>query len=41
MLERLRAAGASIGRCELVGLVPEAVLDAIPEDEWAALDLAR
>jgi glutamate formiminotransferase len=40
VLDRLRVAGASIDRCELVGLVPEAVINAIPEDEWAALDLA-
>jgi glutamate formiminotransferase len=28
------------GRAELVGLVPEAVLDGIPEVRWAELDLA-
>jgi len=40
VLEHLRAAGHSIDRAELVGLVPEAVLRATPEDEWNALDLA-
>ena len=28
------------GRAELVGLVPEAVLDAVPERRWAELDLS-
>jgi glutamate formiminotransferase len=32
---------AAISRCELVGLVPEAVLAAVPTHEWAALDLAE
>lgn len=40
VLEHLRAAGNAIGRAELVGLVPEAVLRATPEDEWHELDLA-
>ena len=31
---------ARIAGCELVGLVPRAVLDAIPADRWAALDLS-
>jgi hypothetical protein len=35
----LRHAGAEIGRAELVGLVPDAVLHAIPRARWAALDL--
>jgi glutamate formiminotransferase len=35
------AARASIERAELVGLVPEAVLAAIPEERWTQLDLAR
>ena len=34
------AAVAPIGRAELVGLVPEAVLHAIAPDRWAQLDLA-
>jgi glutamate formiminotransferase len=33
--ERVAVAG-----CELVGLVPEAVLAAVPEARWAELDLA-
>jgi glutamate formiminotransferase len=39
--DHLRAAGASIGRAELVGLVPQAVLRATPRAAWAALDLAE
>ena len=31
---------AGIAGCELVGLVPRSVLDAIPPDRWAALDLS-
>jgi glutamate formiminotransferase len=38
--DRLRAAGAAIGRSELVGLVPEAVLRATPASAWDELDLA-
>jgi glutamate formiminotransferase len=34
------AALAPIAGCELVGLVPEAVVRAVPGDRWAALDLA-
>jgi glutamate formiminotransferase len=34
------AAGGSIARSELVGLLPAAVLDAIEPDRWARLDLA-
>jgi glutamate formiminotransferase len=34
------AARAPIARAELVGLVPEAVLDRAPEGRWAELDLA-
>jgi glutamate formiminotransferase len=37
--DRLGERGAAIERAELVGLVPEAVLRAVPEDEWSALDL--
>ena len=33
-------AGAHVVRCELVGLVPEAVLAAVPEAWWERLDLA-
>jgi glutamate formiminotransferase / 5-formyltetrahydrofolate cyclo-ligase len=33
-------AGAHVVRCELVGLVPERVLDAVPEARWEQLDLA-
>ncbi len=32
---------APIAGCELVGLVPRAVLDAVPRSRWAALDLAE
>ena len=32
---------APIAGCELVGLVPRAVLDAAPSSRWAALDLAE
>ena len=39
VLAHLRAAGASIDRTELVGLVPDAVLRATPEGEWTDLDL--
>lgn len=35
------AAHAEIARAELVGLVPEAVLDQISPDRWGQLDLAR
>lgn len=35
------AASASIRRAELVGLVPQAVLDLTPPGRWAQLDLAR
>ena len=31
---------AAIAGCELVGLLPRAVLDAIPADRWASLDLS-
>lgn len=34
------AAQAEVARAELVGLVPEAVLRAAPEERWAQLDLA-
>jgi glutamate formiminotransferase len=33
------AARASVAGCELVGLVPEAVLAAVPQRRWAELDL--
>jgi glutamate formiminotransferase len=33
------AARAPVARAELVGLVPAAVLQAVPEDRWAELDL--
>ena len=33
------AARAPVARAELVGLVPAAVLEAVPPDRWAALDL--
>jgi hypothetical protein len=39
--ELLRAAGTSIDRAELVGLLPEIVLRATPRSSWAALDLAE
>ncbi len=34
------AAHASVARCELVGLVPEAVLDTVPQARWTELDLS-
>jgi len=34
------AALAPVGRAELVGLLPAAVLEAIPESRWAELDLS-
>jgi glutamate formiminotransferase len=34
------AARADVAGCELVGLVPEAVLAAVPPERWAELDLA-
>lgn len=34
------AARARVARAELVGLVPRAILDAIPSARWAALDLS-
>lgn len=33
------AARAAVAGCELVGLVPQAVLAAVPEERWAELDL--
>jgi glutamate formiminotransferase len=30
---------AEVEHCELVGLVPESVLQSVPEDRWAELDL--
>jgi glutamate formiminotransferase len=35
------AARAPVDRAELVGLVPAAVLDAVPENRWVELDLDR
>ncbi|MGO9458041.1 MAG: hypothetical protein ACLP62_13535 [Acidimicrobiales bacterium] len=35
----LEGTGATIDRCELVGLLPAMVLDAVPEDRWAELGL--
>jgi len=32
--------GGSVDRCELVGLLPAAVIEAIPPNRWAELDLA-
>jgi glutamate formiminotransferase len=34
------AARAEVARAELVGLVPEAVLAAVPNERWTQLDLA-
>lgn len=39
--DRAVALGARIGRAELVGLVPAAVLDRIPSGRWARLGLDR
>jgi glutamate formiminotransferase len=38
---RLERAGASVERAELVGLLPAAVLGAVPRRRWAELDLAE
>lgn len=38
---RLDGAGAGVAGCELVGLVPGAVLDAVPAHRWAELDLSE
>jgi glutamate formiminotransferase / 5-formyltetrahydrofolate cyclo-ligase len=35
----LVAARALVGRAELVGLIPQTVLQAVPRDRWAGLDL--
>lgn len=35
----LEAAGAAVDRCELVGLLPSAVLEAVPRPRWAGLGL--
>jgi glutamate formiminotransferase len=40
LVESALDGGAHVVRCELVGLVPAAVLRAVPEDWWARLDLA-
>lgn len=37
--DRVRALGGSVHRAELVGLVPEAILDRVPEVDWERLDL--
>jgi glutamate formiminotransferase len=37
---RAAASGTEIARAELVGLIPASVLEAVPPDRWAALDLA-
>ena len=37
----LAARGASVDRCELVGLVPAAVLEAVPRHRWRELGLAE
>ena len=34
------AAQVAVAGAELVGLIPQAVLDAVPEDRWEELDLA-
>lgn len=39
--DRAVAAGARVDRAELVGLVPSAVLEAIPERRWTELGLSR
>ncbi len=35
----LAASDAGVARCELVGLVPEAVLEGVPTARWTLLDL--
>lgn len=35
----VEAAGSGVARCELVGLLPAAVLDAVPPSRWRSLDL--
>jgi len=37
--DAVTAAGAVIARAELVGLVPQAVLEATPRARWGQLDL--
>jgi glutamate formiminotransferase / 5-formyltetrahydrofolate cyclo-ligase len=37
--ERLQGTGAAVARCELVGLVPAAVLAQIEPERWSVLDL--
>lgn len=41
LAERLRAGRGRIGRAELVGLLPEEVLRAVPPSRWTALDLGE
>jgi len=36
----LEGTGARVARCELVGLLPASVLEAVPADRWTELDLA-
>jgi glutamate formiminotransferase len=40
-IEGCLADEAHVVRCELVGLVPSAVLAAVPEDWWSRLDLSE
>ena len=40
VLEHARAAGVSVAHAELVGLVPNDVLAAVPEGRWEELDLS-
>ena len=37
---RAQVIGHEVAGCELVGLVPKAVLDAVPPERWAELDLS-
>jgi len=37
--ELVRRGGGEVDRAELVGLLPESVLRAVPEDRWTELDL--
>jgi glutamate formiminotransferase len=41
VVDAARPLGASVAGAELVGLLPDAILRAIPPDRWAGLDLAE
>jgi glutamate formiminotransferase len=41
VVDACRSVGATVAGAELVGLLPDAVLRAIPPERWADLDLAE